>query len=155
VRIGLALLGLLPFVLLAAVEAAATNCGVVVGRVVDATDDSLLEFVTVAVVDAPLESSTRRGGRYVIPCIPVGEQRAKVALPGYDPRKEMFVVAPGETIHVDFRLQRAGCNVKPAARVVAARTSTSAVHGTTDAPSAAAAPAPPPFSVAWRRDTGG
>ncbi len=89
----------------AAAARAQAPAGSVTGRVTSAAGDRPLAGARVSVVGTALATVTREDGRFVLPNVPAGARRVRVALLGYAPRDVDVAVAAGQPAAVDVALQ--------------------------------------------------
>src|SRR4029077_8728580 len=80
----------------------------IIGQVTDSTGQQPLagaEVVLLGDGGATLRGArTDAAGRFVIPNVPLGEQRVRVRYVGYAPKEQSLTIRDGQTAAIDFAL---------------------------------------------------
>lgn len=84
---------------------AQATTGTVTGRAVNAANQTPLAGARVTVVGTTLQTLTREDGRFVLPNVPAGARRVRVAFVGYAPLEQAVTVVVGQPATAAFSLQ--------------------------------------------------
>ena len=90
--------------LLTAGQASAQGTGRVSGRVVDSATAGVLANASVTVVGSQTGSYTRNDGGFLLPSVPAGVQRLRIARIGYTAKEVTVTVTAGQTAAVEVQL---------------------------------------------------
>lgn len=80
--------------------------GTITGRVTDAATGTPIAGARVEVANTELRAATTEDGKFALTNVPVGTQVVQVRMLGYAPQQQTVTVADGETLTLQFVLER-------------------------------------------------
>lgn len=89
-----------------AVTAGAQQTGTITGTVIERGSNRPLENAQVALPMLRLGAMTDASGNFTVRNVPVGAQRIRVQMIGYEPSEQAVTVAPGRSVTVNFTIGR-------------------------------------------------
>ncbi|MHB0963905.1 MAG: TonB-dependent receptor domain-containing protein, partial [Gemmatimonadaceae bacterium] len=90
----------------AASAGAQQGTGTITGTVVERGSSRPLENVQVAIPALRLGAMTEANGTFTVRAVPVGAQRVRVQMIGYEPQEQVVTVAVGRSVTVNFTIGR-------------------------------------------------